>query len=70
MTTRYLTMTRYLNMTTGYGVETVDELSLDDFTTYKEFYRELKRLEGEYLLAGMNVYISKRPDKTWNEKQL
>jgi hypothetical protein len=56
-------------MKTGYGVETVDELSRDDFTTYKEFYRELKRLEGEYLLAGMNVYISKRPDTTWNAKQ-
>lgn len=58
-------MKRYLNMRTSYGVETVDELSLSDFATRKEFIRELNRIINEYHLAGMNVYSSRRCDATW-----
>jgi len=60
-------MTRYLNIKTSYGVETVDELSTDDFAKYSEFKKELWRLQSEYHMAGMDVYISQRCDKTWNE---
>lgn len=59
-------MTRYLNLGTRLGVETVDELSSIDFPTIKDFRTELNRLRYEYRLAGMAVYISLRCDKTWN----
>lgn len=56
-------MTKYFNMRTVYGVETVDMLDSADFLTYKEFRAELKRLLNEYHIAGMQVYISQRADK-------
>lgn len=59
-------MIKYLNMKSQYGVETVDDLDSRDFPTYKEFRQELRRLVNEYHLSGMSVYISSRPDKTWN----
>ena len=58
---------RYLNMRTNHGVETVDELNLKSFKSYREFKQELRRLINEYHLAGMRVYSSTRPDKTWNK---
>lgn len=54
---------RYLNLKTNYGTETVDELDPKDFNSPKEFRKELRRLVGEYGLAGMNVYASQRPCK-------
>ena len=57
---------KYLNMKSHYGTETVDQLDPRDFTSFKEFRQELRRLLNEYHLSGMNVYISSRPDKTWN----
>lgn len=60
-------MKRYINFKSSYGVETVDELSLADFSDYKAFRNELKRLVSEYMLSGMDVYTSQRHDKTWNK---
>ena len=57
---------KYLNLKTNYGVETIDELNPIDFKNYREFRTELKRLKSEYHICGMNVYISQRPNKTWN----
>ena len=59
---------KYLNLRTQYGVETVDQLDPKDFTTYKEFKAELRRLIGEYHLAGMAVYNSTRCTKDWSQK--
>lgn len=59
---------RYFNIKTTLGVETVDELELNDFTTQKAFRLELKRLYKEYRLSGMNVYISNRCTKYWTKK--
>lgn len=56
-------MTRYINLKTNYGVETVDQLERKDFETYREFKAELNRLITEYRLAGMSVYISQRQAK-------
>lgn len=61
-------MTRYINMRTVYGVETVDELTREDFASRKEFVNELTRLIGEYRMAGMNVYRSTRCTKEWRNR--
>ncbi len=53
----------YLNLKTSYGVETVDSLNKKDFTEYKQFKAELRRLLNEYRIAGMNVYVSQRKAK-------
>lgn len=58
-------MTKYLNLKTQYGTETVDELDTKHFCTYKEFRQELNRLVNEYQLSGMNVYVSSRCTKEW-----
>ena len=59
-------MTRYLNMQTSYGVETVDQLESKDFETSKDFRKELSRLVSEYRMCNMSVYVSSRCDKSWN----
>ena len=56
-------MTRYINLKTNHGVETVDQLDRQDFSTYTEFKKELNRLLTEYRLSGMAVYISQRQSK-------
>ena len=60
--------TVYFNMRSSYGVETVDELSLSDFDTYKEFRAEVRRLVSEYRVCGMGVYTSQRATKEWRSK--
>lgn len=60
-----ITMKRYLNFKGSYGVETVDELSMSDFNTAKDFRKELNRLVKEYSIAGISVYISSRCTKDW-----
>ena len=60
-------MKRYFNIKTCYGIETVDEISRCDFTTYKDYKDEMKRLVFEYRDCGMNVYISQRCDKNWKK---
>lgn len=62
-------MTRYLNIKTVYGTETIDELSRADFPSHKEYIKELNRLLSDYRLAGFTgCYISQRADKTWKNK--
>ena len=56
-------------MNNGQGVETIDQLSLDDFTSMKDFKTECRRLVSEYRLAGYgNIYISSRSTKQWRNK--
>ena len=57
---------KYYNIKTSQGVETVDHIDRKDFATYKEYMTELKRLKNEYHLCNMNVYISQRADKYYN----
>jgi hypothetical protein len=59
---------KYFNIKTSYGVETIDQLDAKDFTSYKDYSAELRRLKNEYKLAGMNVYISQRATKEWITK--
>ncbi len=58
-------MKRYLNFKSSYGVETVDELSMSDFDSSKDFRKELNRLANEYRIAGISVYVSRRCTKDW-----
>jgi hypothetical protein len=58
----------YINLKTCYGVETVDQLSQKDFSAYKDFIKELKRILYEYRLTGMAVYSSSRCTKDWRNK--
>ena len=55
----------YLNLKTSQGTETVDELNKADFSTRKEFKKELWRLASEYRLCGQSVYFSQRACKDW-----
>lgn len=60
--------TVFLNWKGPQGRETVDELSDSDFATWKEFRGEVRRLCGEYSLAGMSVYPSSRCCANWKEE--
>jgi hypothetical protein len=59
---------KYFNIKTNYGVETIDQLDAKDFSSYKDYSTELRRLKNEYRLAGMDIYISQRATKEWNNK--
>jgi len=61
-------MTSYFNIKTSFGIETIDELSTNDFPTFKEFRIERKRLISEYNIANMYPYISQRCTKDWKNK--
>lgn len=56
-------MTKYFNIRSNYGVETLDSLSREDFADSKSFRAEIKRLLKEYHIAGINVYLSQRASK-------
>lgn len=55
----------YFNFRGAQGLETVDELSREDFPSRKAFRDECERIEWEYRLAGMHVYTSSRPCANW-----
>lgn len=61
-------MIRYFNIRTNQGIETVDELNRSDFESRKDFVKELRRLKGEYNIAGMAVYTSQRCTNDWKNK--
>jgi len=54
--------TKYINIKTSYGVETVVEFPYNTKEERKYFKEMLK----EYQMC-MNVYPSQRCDKTWNQ---
>ena len=60
--------TIYLNMRGNYGVETVDQISREDWPTYKEFRKELSSMLTNYHLCGMPVYTSQRCTNDWKRK--
>lgn len=62
-------MIRYLNTKFSSGRETIDQLDSKDFTDYKAFRTEQKRLVSEYCLAGGygELYWSSRSCKNWKE---
>lgn len=61
-------MIRYFNIRTNQGIETVDKVNSKDFESRKDFIIELRRLKGEYNIAGMAVYTSQRCTNDWKNK--
>ena len=61
-------MKKYFNIKGIYGIETIDELDSSDFTSLKEFRKEVKRLHSEYNLTPMSVYISSRCTNEWKNR--
>lgn len=57
--------TIYFNMKGNHGTETVDQISREDFITYKEYKKELNSMLMNYHLCGMNVYTSQRCTNDW-----
>ena len=58
----------YLNMKTSEGVETVDEFSLEEKQSNREFNLYVREMVKEYHLASMNVYRSSRCTNDWKSK--
>ena len=56
-------MTKYLNIKTVHGTETVETVNRKDFNSYKEFTNEIKNLKENYSLMGYNLYTSQRASK-------
>jgi hypothetical protein len=56
---------KYFNLKTTHGVETVDQININDFKTWQEYKLELRRLIQEYRICGMDVYISQRACKDY-----
>jgi hypothetical protein len=58
----------YFNIKTSEGVETIDEINPKDFTTFKAFRIERKRLLNEYRIASSfysGLYYSQRATNKW-----
>ncbi len=53
-------MTKYINTKTNYGVETIDHIEKDNFSTFSAYKKEVRRLIQEYRLSGINAYESQR----------
>jgi hypothetical protein len=56
-------MTKYINIKTSYGVETIDCIERDNFNTFSAYKKEVRRLIKEYKLLGLNSYASQRKAK-------
>lgn len=60
--------TIYLNAKYNNQVETIDQFSESEFSSYSEFIKEVKRCVNEYRLAGIPVYRSQRCTNDWKNR--
>jgi hypothetical protein len=58
---------KYINIKTDYGIQTIDEIRLQEFKTRIDYIKEYKRLLNEYRLNGLNAWLSLRACKNWSE---
>jgi hypothetical protein len=58
---------KYINIKTDFGIETIDEIRLQEFKTRIDYIKEYKRLLNEYRLNGLNAWLSRRACKNWSE---
>lgn len=61
-------MITYLNWDGPSGKETVDEFAQEPRQTRREYKKYVGEMVREYHTAGMNVYQSSRPCKSWRDK--
>lgn len=57
----------FLNWRGPAGLETVDEFRRDSGQSAREFRAHVADMVAEYRMAGMDVYQSSRPCRSWNE---
>ena len=62
-------MKKYINIKNQGVVETIDEIDSNEFKSYLDFKKEVKRVYKEYLLAG-DVYVSSRSDRDWRNRNI
>lgn len=62
--------TRYINVKTDCGTETVDEINSEDYATTSKFLKATRELLKEYRLAfsGLNVWASQRSTNDWKNR--
>ena len=62
---------KYINVKTRFGVETVDEVNPENFTTLKQFFDECNRLLNEYRMDFRSIdciiYLSQKSTKEWRQ---
>ena len=63
-------MKKYINIKNQGVVETIDEFDSNEFESYLDFKKEVKRVYQEYIIAGDNVYVSSRCDGDWRNKNI
>ena len=63
-------MKKYINIKNQGKVETIDEFDSNEFDSYLDFKKEVKRVYKEYVMGGNNVYISSRSDREWRNKNI
>lgn len=63
-------MKKYINIKNQGVVETIDEFDSNEFESYLDFKKEVKRVYQEYILAGDNVYTSSRCARDWRNKNI
>ena len=63
-------MKKYINIKNQGVVETIDEFDSNEFESYLDFKKEVKRVCQEYILAGDNVYTSSRSARDWRNKNI
>lgn len=63
-------MIRYINVVTGFGIETIDEIDSTKYNSFKEFRKYLKDQIKDYLSSGCyyQVYSSQRATKEYRER--
>lgn len=60
--------TIFLNIKTNLGTETVDEFTIEEGQTLKDFKKYVNEMVNEYQTAGISVYKSSRSTNDWKNK--
>lgn len=63
-------MIRYINTKTSQGIETLEEINLNEFNNYSEFRKAVKTLVNDYTKAfhGKQVYSSSRSTNDYKNR--
>lgn len=59
--------TIYLNIRSNYGTETVDEFTIDNGQSKRDFRKHVNEMNREYHKAGIDTYKSRRSTNDWKK---